>query len=87
MCLYRAQNILHGQKWSLVTSFAEKDTHVQKVHKCSFIHKFHEARIPSKIWGQMHCNDVCSTTSKVIAPQSVSHIVFQVNMGVRSRDQ
>ena len=45
-----------------------------------------KAKIPSKNWGQMHCDDACSITSKIIALQFVLHIVFQVNMGFRSRD-
>ena len=46
--------------------FCQKDAQVKKACKCSFVHKFYEGKIPSKNWGQMHCDDACSTTAKLL---------------------
>ena len=64
----------------------QKDVNIKKAHKCSFFCKFYEGKIPGKNWGQIHCDDVCSSTSKIITPQFVLHIIFLFNVGVRSRD-
>ena len=81
----RVQHILQGKTGPQLHTFAKKDAQVKKAYKVVSKNSV-KAKIPSKNWGQMHCDDACSITSKIIALQFALHIVFQVNMGVRSRD-